>query len=114
MRIAIVVTILLVSSLVEAKATLQSTDETPGSVRVLGRLNLNEATREQLETIPGLDPRAVDAIVAQRQKGAIRDLSALALSPEALSHLKTSGESDYRRIRQLPLQMIEIVRTARR
>jgi hypothetical protein len=105
---------LLISSVAAAKAaspvaTVQSDD-----IRVLGRLNVNSATREQLLTVPGLDPAAVDSILKQRQEAPISNLSALSLPPEAVDHLKTNGDSDYRRIRRLPLQVLDTVQTASR
>ena len=72
------------------------------------------ATREQLLTVPGLDPAAVDAILQQRQQRPISNLGALPLPREAAEHLKTDGDSDYRRIRRLPLQVLDTVQTASR
>jgi hypothetical protein len=83
-------------------------------IRVLGRLNVNSATREQLLTVPGLDPATVDAILKQRQQAPISDLSGLPLPADAVDHLKTGGDSDYRRIRRLPLQVLDTVQTASR
>ena len=114
MRILMCGIALLISSVAAAKAatpvaTVQSED-----IRVLGRLNVNSATREQLLTVPGLDAGTVDAILKQRQAAPISSLSALPLPPEAIDHLKTDGDSDYRRIRRLPLQVLDTVQTASR
>ncbi len=114
MRILMCGIALLISSVAAAKAatpvaTVQSED-----IRVLGRLNVNSATREQLLTVPGLDAANVDAILKQRQVAPISSLSALPLPPEAIEHLKTDGDSDYRRIRRLPLQVLDTVKTASR
>ncbi|MGZ3439220.1 MAG: hypothetical protein ACXVDD_06880 [Polyangia bacterium] len=81
---------------------------------MLGRLNVNLATREQLLTVPGLDAAAVDALLQQRKAGPISNLGALSLPSEAVEHLKTDGEPDYRRIRRLPLQVLDVVKTASR
>lgn len=105
---------LLLSSVAAAKAARPVAADQKDDIRVLGKLNVNAATREQLSTVPGLDSAAVDAILGQRQKAPISDLSTLALPPEALDHLKTDGDSDYRRIRRLPLQVLDSVQTARR
>lgn len=102
------------SSLAAAKAATPVAADQKDDIRVLGKLNVNSATREQLLTVPGLDVAAVDAIVSRRQKAPIPDLSALPLPPEATDHLKTGGEPDYRRIRRLPLQVLDTVQTARR
>jgi hypothetical protein len=76
-------------------------------LRVVGRLNVNTATREQLSKVPGLDPTAVDAILQAREEDPIKDLAALpGLSDEARLHLKTDGESNFTRILQNPLTRI--------
>jgi DNA uptake protein ComE-like DNA-binding protein len=102
------------SSVAAAKAATPVAADQKEDIRVLGKLNVNAATREQLLTVPGLDAALVDAIVAQRQKAPISDLSTLTLPPEAVEHLKIGGDSDYRRIRRLPLQVLDTVKTARR
>ncbi len=83
-------------------------------IRVLGRLNVNSASREQLLTVPGLDAASVDAILRQRQTAPISNLGTLTLPAEAIDHLKIDGDSDYRRIRRLPLQVLDTVQTAAR
>src|SRR5947209_2906931 len=112
MRNLMCVFALLTSSVAAAKpaspvAAVQNED-----IRVLGKLNVNCATREQLMTVPGLDRSAVEAILQARLKGPISDLPSMALPADAVEHLKTDGESDYRRIRRLPLQVLDTVKTA--
>jgi hypothetical protein len=105
---------LLVSSVAAAKAAPAVAAVQSEDIRVLGKLNINQATREQLLTVPGLDAASVDAILQQRAKAPISDLGALTLPAEAVDHLKTDGDSDYRRIRRLPLQVLDTVKTASR
>lgn len=83
-----------------------TTVDTP-VVRVLGQLNVNDATRSQLLTVPGLEAAQVDALLTARQEHGLLATADLKLLPaEALAHLKADGESDYRRIRRLPLQAV--------
>ena len=105
---------LLISSVAAAKAASPVAAVQNEDIRVLGRLNVNSATREQLMTVPGLDATAVDAVLQQRKQGPISNLGALPLPTEAVEHLKTDGEPDYRRIRRLPLQVLDVVQTASR
>jgi hypothetical protein len=114
MRSLMCVITLLISSVAAAKAASPVAAVQNEDIRVLGRLNVNLATREQLMTVPGLDGTTVDALVQQRKLGPISDLGALSLPAEAIEHLKTSGEPDYRRIRRLPLQVLDSVKTASR
>jgi hypothetical protein len=89
-------------------------DNTPAEIRILGQLNVNTASKEELLTVPGLDDNAVETILAARKKGPLTDLQALGSLPlNALSHLKLSGDSDYRRIRKLPFQIMDRRRMAR-
>ena len=105
---------LLISSVAAAKAASPVAAVQNEDIRVLGRLNVNSASREQLLTVPGLDATSVDAIVKQREAAPISDLGALSLPTEATEHLKIDGDSDYRRIRRLPLQVLDTVQTASR
>lgn len=114
MRSLVCVIALLASSVAAAKAAAPVAAVQNEDIRVLGKLNINQATREQLLTVPGLDPAAVDAILHERAKAPISNLSALPLPPDATEHLKTDGDSDYRRIRRLPLQVLDSVKTASR
>ncbi len=105
---------LLISSVAAAKAAAPVAAVQNEDIRVLGKLNVNQATREQLLTVPGLDAGAVDAILRERAKAPISNLGALPLPADAVEHLKTDGDSDYRRIRRLPLQVVDTVKTASR
>src|SRR6478752_1845776 len=112
MRSLVCVFALLISTVAAAKAASPVAAVQSEDIRVLGRLNVNCATREQLMTVPGLDRPMVDSILQLRQKGPISDLGTLTLPADAADHLKTDGESDYRRIRRLPLQVLDSVKTA--
>ena len=114
MRSLMCVFALLISTVAAAKAATPVAAVQSEDIRVLGRLNVNVATREQLLTVPGIDPAVVDAILKQREAAPISNLGALPLSPESTEHLKTNGDSDYRRIRRLPLQVLDTVQTASR
>jgi hypothetical protein len=105
---------LLFSSVAAAKAATPVAIDQKEDIRVLGKLNVNHASREQLMTVPGLDPALVDQILQQRQHAPISNLSALPLPAESIEHLKIGGPSDYRRIRRLPLQVLDTVQTATR
>ena len=105
---------LLISSVAAAKAATPVAAVQNEDIRVLGRLNVNSATREQLMTVPGLDAAVVDAILQQRKLGPIPSLDILTLPAESVEHLKTDGDPDYRRIRRLPLQVLDVVQTASR
>jgi DNA uptake protein ComE-like DNA-binding protein len=88
-----------------APAAPTGADET---VRTLGRVNVNTATRELLLSVPGLDGAVADELIRERAQAPIVDLATVHQLPEeALSHLKTSGASDLRRIRQLPLVRLD-------
>lgn len=73
-------------------------------IRVIGRLNVNTASREQLLQVPGLDPGRVDALIAARP---LRDLATQDLPAVAASHLKTDGESTFTRIQKGPLVRLD-------
>jgi len=106
--------VVLLSSVVAAKAAAPVAVAQKEDIRVLGRLNVNCATREQLLTVPGIDTTTVDAMLQQRHGGPILDLTPFSLPAEAAEHLKTEGESDYRRIRRLPLKVLQFIKTAAR
>jgi hypothetical protein len=114
MRSLVCAITLLTASVAAAKAATPVAAVQNEDIRVLGRLNVNCATRDQLLTVPGLDRAGVDAILELRENGPISDLQTLTLPPDAAEHLKTDGESDYRRIRRLPLQVLDTVKTAHR
>ena len=106
MRNLVLMSTLLLSGVAAAQAATPLAADQKEDIRVLGRLNVNEASREQLLTVPGLDPAAVDALLAQRQKAPLDETAIVVLPAEAVSHLKASGLTDYRRIRLLPLQVL--------
>ena len=106
MRNLVLMSTLLLSGVAAAQATTPLATDQKEDIRVLGRLNVNEASREQLLTVPGLDPAAVDALLAQRRKAPLDDTALVVLPIEAMSHLKADGSSDYRRIKLLPLQVL--------
>ena len=90
----------------------QANDATPvvagdqiGYIRVLGRLNVNTATRVQLAQLPGLDSAKIDALLQVRP---ILDLEKLDLPEDALAHLKTEGDSTLYRVRQNPLRRVDL------
>ena len=84
-------------------------------IRLLGRLNVNQATREELLLIPALDPLKADELLAARDRGPLTSLSAFGLSEESLTRLSVAGPSTLRRIRPLPLEsFVSVPATARR
>jgi hypothetical protein len=83
-------------------------------VRAVGRLNVNTASREQLLKVPGLDETAADQLLRLRARAPIADLHAARLSDEAAVHLKTDGESNFYRLRQLPLRQLDDTTVSRR
>lgn len=114
MRSLMCVITLLISTVAAAKAATAVAAVQNDDIRVIGRLNVNSATREQLLTVPGLDAATVEALLQQRKLLPISNLGTLTLPTEATEHLKTDGDSDYRRIRRLPLQVLDVVQTASR
>jgi hypothetical protein len=114
MQTIVIAFALLVWGTADAKAARPVAADQNEDIRVLGKLNVNSATREQLRTVPGLDAPGVDAIVSARQKAPIVDLATLPIAPEAAQHLKTLGDSDFRRLRVLPLQVMGAPATATR
>lgn len=107
MRSLVFVIALLVSnSGMAAKPAAPPRGEQELEIHVLGKLNINRASRAQLLTVPGLDGAHVEAILLARLQAPISNLRLLQLPAEALSHLKTEGASDYQRIRRLPLLVL--------
>jgi hypothetical protein len=106
MRNLVLISAILFSGVAAAEAANPMAADQKEDIRVLGRLNVNEASREQLLTVPGLDAAEVDALLSQRQRAPIGDCALVTLPAEAASHLKAGGSSDYRRIRPLPLQVL--------
>ena len=74
-------------------------------VRLLGKLNVNTASRDELREVPGLSEREVDQLVDARTRGPLRSLASFSLAPEAQSRLCLTGASTLRRIRPLPLEI---------
>ena len=73
--------------------------------RLLGRLNANLATREELAQIPSLESADIERIVEARARGPLSSLAHLGLPEDACARLVVSGPSTLRRIRQLPLEV---------
>ena len=77
-------------------------------MRVLGRLNVNRATAEELRKIPAMDASTVELILKTRAQAPFKSLDALAeIKQEVRRHLKVEGDSDLRIIRPLPLVVIQ-------
>ena len=74
-------------------------------IRLLGKLNVNKATRDELMQIPGLDAVKADALLDARSRGPLTSLAAFQLDAEVQSRLTTAGASTLRRIRPLPLEV---------
>jgi hypothetical protein len=104
MRKVIVLFSLILSVSAGAKdAAPPAAGDQTGYIRALGRLNVNTASRAQLELVPGLDSAKIDALLDVRP---ISDLDMLALPEDALTHLKTEGDSNFYRVRQSPLRRV--------
>jgi len=73
-------------------------------IRLLGRLNVNQATREELLQIPALDSLKVDELIEARSRGPLTSLTAFTLPEETVARLSFEGPSTLRRIRALPLE----------
>ncbi len=74
-------------------------------IRLLGKLNVNTATRDELLQIPALTEREVDQLLEARTRGPLRSLASFTLPAEANGRLSLSGPSTLRRIRALPLEI---------
>ena len=107
MRFLMIGFIMLSSTLVEAKEAGVVAGDQIGYIRVLGRLNVNTATRAQLELVPGLDSSKIDEMLAARDKTPIVDLAGFSVTEEVELHLKTDGDSNLVRIRQNPLRRVD-------
>lgn len=110
MRFTPVALALILTGLSFGRASFAHAKEAPLSptikddVRVLGHLNVNQATRDELLQIPGLDTAKADELLSARAHGALSSLASFNLSPEALARLSVEGSSTLRRIRVLPLE----------
>ena len=49
-------------------------DKSPSDVRVLGELNVNTASPDQLRHLPGMDDTSLKAILSARAEGPVRSL----------------------------------------
>ena len=110
MRFVPIALLLSMSSAVWA-ADVETTTATTvqnDDIRVLGRLNANLATREELLALPFMDAAAVDRVIDARSHGALTTLLHLELSDEARARLVLNGPSTLRRIRQLPLEVFSM------
>src|SRR5262249_4431081 len=116
MRLLLLAILMFVWAPAWAKNVSSQVTDQKQDIHVLGKLNVNTASREALLTVPGVDAGLADAILDARQKAPIDDLQTVGhpIPTEAAPFLKTDGTSDYRRIRRLPLQVIDHVRTATR
>jgi hypothetical protein len=90
------------SALLSSGSAIQARED----IRVLGRLNVNLASREEMLSIPGMDATTVDAILAARAQGALNSLAPFNLPVEVMSRLSVEGASTLRRIRVLPLEVL--------
>jgi hypothetical protein len=106
-RKLILLVFLAIPSIGQAKeAAPAAASDQSGYIRVLGRLNVNTASRAQLELVPGLDSSKIDGLLRARSAAPIADLGLLGLPEDALDHLKTEGESNLYRVRQNPLRRV--------
>jgi hypothetical protein len=76
-------------------------------IRLLGKLNVNTASRDELMTVPSLDAEKVDELLEARVRGPITQasLASFQLPADVAVRLSTSGPSTFRRIRALPLEI---------
>ena len=107
MRKLIIGFALILAAPVGAKEAAPVASDQIGYIRVLGRLNVNTASKAQLEQVPGLDSTKVDEILRARAEGPVADLSFLDVNDDALLHLKTEGDSNLRRVRQNPVRRVD-------
>ncbi len=108
MRNLILAFLLAFSAAAQAKEAAPAAAGDPiGYIRALGRLNVNTASRAQLEMVPSLDSAKIDALLRMRTQAPISDLEKLALPEDALAHLKTDGDSTFYRVRQNPLRRVD-------
>ena len=77
-------------------------------IRLLGRLNVNTATRDELLQLPTLDAQKVDELLDARTRGALTSLAVFQLSADASARLSLEGPSTLRRIRPLPLEIFAV------
>ena len=87
-----------------AREAAPSTVVQKEDIRVLGRLNVNTATRDELMQLPVLDTPTVDQLIEARTRGRLTSLVVFQLSADAAARLSVDGPSTLRRIRPLPLE----------
>jgi DNA uptake protein ComE-like DNA-binding protein len=76
-------------------------------MHVVGRLNVNTASRDDLKKVPGLDVVSIEYILETRIDGPLRDLETIpGITDEARAHLKLVGDSNFTRILQNPLRTL--------
>src|SRR5688572_13817953 len=75
----------------------------PHELFVFGKLNVNEATAEQLSRVPGLSKAEIERILEARAQGAIERLETLKISAGAARFLTVKGETTFTIVRKLPL-----------
>ena len=111
MRSVAVLIALLAGPLASAKEASAVAADPDLDIRVVGRVNVNQADRAELLRVPGLDAALADALLARRAESPLREtaeLAALGLPETALAHVKTYGESNLCRIVLHPLQRLDV------
>jgi hypothetical protein len=114
MRTVILAIALLAGPVASAKEATALAADPIQDIHVLGRLNVNRASREQLLRVPGVDAALADALIARQKDAPLVSLDGFGLPEAALAHLKVDGESNFCRIVQLPLQRLDAPSTATR
>jgi DNA uptake protein ComE-like DNA-binding protein len=111
MRSVAVLIALLAGPVASAKEATAVAADPNLDIRVVGRVNVNQAERAELLKVPGIDAALADALIARRADAPLRDaaeLAALGLPEAALVHVKTYGESNLCRIVLHPLQRLDV------
>ena len=88
-------------------AQAQPAAASPDEIHYLGKVNVNDATADELERVPGMSKTDVERILAAKGSGPITNLKSLKLTPRAVKYLRTEGASDFARIKKLPLKVLE-------
>jgi hypothetical protein len=105
MRIVLVALALTMaySTFAQAKEAAPLAAVQKDDIRLLGRLNANTATREELLLL--IDAQKADQLLEARSRGPLTSLAVFQLPAEASARLTLSGPSTLRRIRALPLEI---------